>query len=129
MTNLKPYAFVNSENIITNIAVFNSEDESLITSICLANGGVFYKLVENDNNACIGAEWTGTKFKSPQPSSDSTWIENAISGKWLAPKPFESWTLDSDNLEWIAPVAKPDSGYWSWDEDSTSWVEYSEPSE
>lgn len=39
-------------------------------------------------------------------------------------KPFASWTLDETTCQWEPPTPYPDDGQmYSWDEDSTSWVE------
>jgi hypothetical protein len=56
-----------------------------------------------DENACIEGTWDGTKF-------------------WL-PKPFNSFVKNEELGVWEAPIAKPDSGFWEWDEDTVSWVE------
>lgn len=43
---------------------------------------------------------------------------------FIPPKPFPSWTLNEDSCLWEAPVAKPTDGkFYSWNEDSQSWVE------
>ena len=43
--------------------------------------------------------------------------------KFIAPKPFPSWSLDS-NDDWQAPSAMPDDGkLYYWDEDSKAWKE------
>lgn len=41
---------------------------------------------------------------------------------FIAPRPFASWSLD-ENFDWQAPVARPEEGFWMWDEDTTTWVE------
>ena len=42
---------------------------------------------------------------------------------FIAPQPFPSWALDS-NDDWQPPTAKPDDGKeYYWDEPSTSWKE------
>jgi len=42
---------------------------------------------------------------------------------FIAPQPFPSWTLGAD-FTWNAPVPCPtDDLMYSWDEDTTSWVE------
>jgi len=44
---------------------------------------------------------------------------------FVAPQPFPSWSLDADH-DWQPPTPMPDEGGpWSWDEDTTSWVESS----
>ena len=43
---------------------------------------------------------------------------------FYAPKPYESWTLNSDSYVWEAPVNYPDDGKdYEWDETNTRWVE------
>ena len=40
---------------------------------------------------------------------------------FVSPKPYVSWTLDSD-AQWQPPVAKPTDGMYTWDEATTSWI-------
>lgn len=43
---------------------------------------------------------------------------------FIPPKPFNSWTLNEGTCLWDAPTPMPTDGKtYSWDEDSTSWVE------
>ena len=46
---------------------------------------------------------------------------NLEKNKFIAFKPFDSWTLNADTLLWEAPVAKPE-GATIWDEDNQSWI-------
>lgn len=57
------------------------------------------------NYAGIGYTWDGTGF--------------------AAPKPFESWTLDTDTYLWNAPTPMPveEGKIFTWDEPTLSWVE------
>lgn len=43
-------------------------------------------------------------------------------GVVLPPKPFESWLLNEEQTDWIAPVEKPE-GDFVWDEEALDWVE------
>ena len=57
------------------------------------------------NYAGIGYSWDGTGFAAPQP--------------------YPSWTLNQDTYLWEAPVAAPtDDKRYTWDETTTSWVEW-----
>jgi hypothetical protein len=48
---------------------------------------------------------------------------------FIPPQPFASWTLNEDSCLWEAPVAMPDDGKrYTWDEDTTAWVEVIEES-
>jgi len=43
---------------------------------------------------------------------------------FYAPQPYPSWTLNDDSCLWEPPVARPDDDkYYTWDEDTTSWIE------
>lgn len=43
---------------------------------------------------------------------------------FIAPQPFDSWTLDEETCKWNAPVAYPtDDKVYNWDEATLNWVE------
>ena len=43
---------------------------------------------------------------------------------FIPPQPFASWTLDQKTAQWKAPVDYPtDDKRYSWDEETTSWLE------
>ena len=60
------------------------------------------------NYAGIGYTWDGVGFAPPQP--------------------FPSWTKNADTYLWEAPVAMPtDNKMYTWNEETTSWVEFVVP--
>lgn len=46
---------------------------------------------------------------------------DAINDKFIPPKPFNSWVLDTDSWIWQAPIPRPGDQYY-WDEATLSWV-------
>lgn len=43
---------------------------------------------------------------------------------FIAPKPFESWTLDEETCQWVPPVPCPEDGkIYTWNEEITNWEE------
>jgi hypothetical protein len=47
---------------------------------------------------------------------------------FIPPKPFASWLLNENTCLWGAPVAMPTDGkMYTWDEETTSWVEVVAP--
>ena len=43
---------------------------------------------------------------------------------FIAPQPYNSWTLNEDTCQWEPPVAYPDDGKeYTWDEATTNWIE------
>lgn len=86
-------------NIVTNVII--SDDSQIATF-----DGIYVKISESTNDAWIGGEYR----------------EDV--NKFIPIKPhFDSWILDS-NYVWVAPVEKPSSGEYLWDENLVQWVEY-----
>ena len=74
-----------------------------------------------------------------------TWIQTSYNGKirknyagvgykydadldaFIPTQPFASWVLDEKTAQWKAPIDMPTDGKrYSWDEDTTSWIEVTE---
>ena len=63
---------------------------------------------------------SGTAFRGNYASVGYTYNEDIDS--FIAPKPFNSWTLNETNCLWEAPVAYPTDGEdYLWNEETTSW--------
>ena len=46
---------------------------------------------------------------------------------FVPPKPFASWILNEETAQWEAPTPHPtDDKRYTWDEETTSWVEVTE---
>lgn len=42
---------------------------------------------------------------------------------FIAPKPYDSWTLNEETCLWESPVPYPEEGMHTWDEEAGKWVE------
>jgi hypothetical protein len=43
---------------------------------------------------------------------------------FIAPQPYNSWTLNEDTCQWDSPVAYPtDDKMYLWDDATTNWIE------
>jgi len=101
------YAQVNSDKIVVQVLVMDNDMET--------NDG---------EQACI--DWLQANVHADD------WVKTSYNNnisKFIAPQPFASWSLDSDD-DWQAPVAQPDDDKrYVWDEDvyqadnSKGWVE------
>ena len=123
------YAYLDSENIVTQVIVGKDEGEDGVdweqyygakrTSYNThggqhANGGTPYRY----NYAGIGYTF----------SDAPEWA--AQHGAFIPPQPFPSWTLNANTALWDAPTPMPaEGGPWVWDEDTLSWVSVSAPPE
>jgi hypothetical protein len=48
------------------------------------------------------------------------WTYDEQTNQFVAPQPFESWTLDENN-DWQPPTPKPDGNYY-WNEATQTWL-------
>lgn len=95
---MSKYAKINKEGIVENIIVC---DESNIGSL----SGTYVKITESSRNAEVGYEY------------------NSNAGKFISKKLWPSWILNEETLEYEAPVEKPLSGKYYWNEEGLEWVE------
>jgi hypothetical protein len=102
------FAKIDSNNIVTEVI---SAEQDFINSGAVGDSFLWIQTSYNNN---FRKQFGGVGY-----TYDKT---NDI---FVAPKPFTSWTLDS-NYDWQPPTAYPDDDkYYSWDEDTTSWKEIS----
>ena len=67
----------------------------------------------------------GTPFRKNHAGVGFTYDEDRDA--FIAPKPYNSWTLNEDTCQWDSPVPYPtDDKRYTWDETTTNWVEVTE---
>jgi hypothetical protein len=122
------FAELNSSNEVLRVIVISNDDVD-------ANGGDLHADAETFVASIVPHSTGGTAWK--QTSYNNNFRKqyagigdtfDASKNKFIKPKPFPSWSLDS-NDDWQAPVTKPtvteiDSNivYTSWDEDNQKWL-------
>jgi hypothetical protein len=105
-------------NVVTNVIVINND-------VC----GDTYPDSESVGQEFIAnilgfdGEWKQTSYnhnfrKQYAPPGYTYSVENDI---FIAPQPYPSWLLDSNN-DWQPPVEAPTDGWYRWDEETTSWI-------
>ena len=118
------YAQVNSDGIVVQVLVMDNDMETKQgEAACIA---WLQKNVNDD-------EWVKTSFnnKIRKQYAGINYTYDSDKDIFIAPQPFASWSLDSNN-DWEAPVALPDDASddkrYLWDEDvyqadnSKGWV-------
>jgi len=76
------------------------------------------------NTLKLEGEWKQTSYNSSFKGrfAGLGYSYSSVLDEFIAPQPFASWTLDSNN-EWQAPTAKPNDGkMYEWNEASLAWV-------
>lgn len=90
-------------NIVTQVIV---AEQDFIESGVVGDPSTWVQTSYNNNFAGIGYQYL------PELTS------------FIAPKPFDSWTLDEQLITWVPPTAKPeDDKTYIWNEETLSWVE------
>ena len=117
------FAELNSSNEVLRVIVVSNDDvnanggdqhadaETFVTTIVpYGTGGVAWKQCSYNNN--FRKQYAGIGF-----------TYNSSKNKFIAAKPYPSWTLNSSS-DWEAPVNKPDgSKMYIWNETDTQWDE------
>ena len=78
-------------------------------------GGIHYNIEtgepSDDQNKALRYNYAGIGY-TYDPDADA----------FYAPKPYDSWTLDTDTYLWEPPTPYPDDGEgYSWNEESQEW--------
>jgi hypothetical protein len=108
------FAELDENNIVTRVLVGDNN---------MPNEGYDW-FVEN-----LGGRWIQTSYNgSIRKNFAGIGFEyNEELDAFIAPKPYESWTLNEVTCRWMSPVPYPQDGrIYEWDEESQLWIEVTE---
>jgi hypothetical protein len=111
------YAFLDENNIVTEVIVGKDEDELLDGLTPEEWYGNFrgQRCIRTSYNNNIRKNFAGIGY-----------IYDEDLDAFIPPKPYESWTVDEELCNWVPPVACPSEQVtdykYVWDEASLSWV-------
>ena len=104
------FAEINSDSIVQRVIV---AEQDFINSGLVGDS---FNWVQTSYNSNFRKNYAGTGY-----TYDKT------RDAFIAPQPYASWTLVEATCQWEAPVAYPTDGkMYTWDEDTTAWVEVTE---
>lgn len=95
----------------------------LVTDNDFPNEGYDW-LVEN-----LGGTWVQTSFNARirKNFAGEGFTYDPERDAFIAPKPFESWSLDEETCQWVAPIKHPtDDKTYTWNEETQNWSEINE---
>ena len=108
------YAFLNSENIVTEV-ISGIDETELIEG---KDPEVWYG--EFRGQTCKRTSYNGNIRKN---YAGIGYTYNQDLDAFIPPKPYNSWTLNENTCNWEAPVKYPeDDGVYSWNESEQNWV-------
>jgi hypothetical protein len=139
------YAFINTDNIVTEVIAGKDEDDTVDLPSEYASWEAYYEAqrtgvsckrtsfntyddVYYDQETGLAHDDQTRKFRGNYASIGSKY--DSDNDVFLPAKPYDSWVFDSTigNLgQWVAPVDKPtitDAQALQWNEDTTSWDIY-----
>jgi hypothetical protein len=117
------WAELDKNNIVTRVLVGDNNDP--------AGDEGYQWLIDN-----LGGTWIKTSYNTiaGQHTLGGTPLKGNYAGigysyneelnAFIPPKPFESWTLNTEKYNWDAPKAYPTDGkFYTWDEEDQNWIE------
>jgi hypothetical protein len=114
------FAQIDENNIVTQVIVVNNLElidddgnESEAKGIAFCKSIFDGEFVQTSYNKSYRKNYAGVGF-----TYDST------RDAFIAPKPYESWSLNEDTCIWEAPVPKPEpmiDYYHEWNEEDQAW--------
>jgi len=114
------FAELDDNNIVQRVIVISNKDtsdnngveiESLGIAFCQRLYGGSTKWKQTSYNNSFRKSYAGTGM-----------VYNEQYDAFIMQQPYPSWSLNSDTIEWEAPIPYPESeGNYEWNEDNQSW--------
>ena len=116
------------------MAHYAKVSNSLVTQVIVAEPEFFDTFVDSSAGEWIQTSYNtyggvhsdgGTPLRKNYAGGGFTY--DSVRDAFIPPQPYPSWVLNEDTCLWDSPVPYPtDDLMYSWDEDTTSWVEAEE---
>jgi len=117
------YAFLDENNIVTEVIVGKNENEEGINWEQHYGNfrGQLCKRTSYNTNGGVHS-LGGTPFRKNYAGLG--YIYDKDRDAFITPKPYNSWILNEDTCRWEAPVAMPiNKNRYTWNEEILNWVE------
>ena len=117
------YAFLNMQNIVTEVIVGQDETEGT-TNWELEYQDERKQVCKRTSYNTYGGKHSngGTPFRKNYAGIGFTY--DCARDAFIPPKPYASWTLDEETCLWVAPEEMPSDGkLYEWSEDEKKWIE------
>ncbi len=107
------YAFLDENNIVTEVIVGVDETELIEGK----DPETWYS--EFRGQACLRTSYNGNIRKN---FASVGFTYDADLDAFIPPKPYESWELDSETAQWVAPIPYPTDGIvYFWNDKDADW--------
>lgn len=111
------YAYINSENVVTNVIVGKDEFSDGI------DWEAYYGAKRTSYNTLGGVHSNGgIPFRKNYAGIG--YVYDSARDAFIPAKPYASWTLNEETCLWNPPIQYPNDGkLYTWDEETISWKE------
>ena len=117
------YAFLNMQNIVTEVIAGKDETEGL-TNWEMHYGNIREQICKGTSYHTRGGEHLNGETPFRKNYAGIGYTYDYARDAFIPPKPYNSWILNSNTCLWEAPVNYPTDGkLYTWDEDNKTWVE------
>ena len=113
------YAKLNAENIVVFVTVSRNEDDEKELEISARTGDTYRRTSYNTYGGVH--QLGGVPFRKNYAGIGYAY--DTVRDAFISPKPYPSWVLGEATCLWDAPVPRPATGEWRWDEATLSWIE------
>lgn len=111
------FAEIDDNNVVTRVIVVSNDDcaggeypasDSVGAAFC---------------NNLLGGTWKQTSYNNNfrKRYAGIGYTFDAELDAFITPKPYPSWTLNTETADWEAPVPKPEGHAWTWNEENQTW--------
>jgi len=113
------FAEIGLNNVVVRVIVVNND-------VLLDENN--NEVEQNGINFCrelLGGTWLQTSYNGTirKNFASKGFTYDSVRDAFIAPKPFDSWTLNEDTCQWQAPTPMPeDDNIYVWDEEAQQWV-------
>ena len=116
------FAKLGIDNVVLEVLVVNNVDTMTPQGEEKEEIGVEFLQKLTGHQAWKQTSYNG-KFRKRYAGHGYTY--NSELDAFIPPKPYSSWTLDTQEANWQAPVAYPNDGKsYNWNEENQSWEEF-----
>lgn len=113
------FAELDANNVVLRVIVVDNKDTADVNGIEKEYIGAAFC------EKLFGGTWKQTSyngnFRKNYAGIGYSYLPAPIDG-FAPPRPYESWNLDPDTCQWVAPVPMPTDGQmYSWNETTQTW--------
>ena len=122
------FAKLDSNNMVVFVTVGRQQDDGKEQELSARTGEVYKQTSYNTRCGVYYDPYTG----APGDQSNAFrknyagigYLYDPIKDAFIAPQPFDSWTLNPDSCCWESPEPYPlDGNQYFWDEPSKTWIQ------